>query len=100
MDEDFDPRKDVLRRVKLYLRKTHTATDEDILADIDSCIHQLEMLGVMSNSYAFDPVLFNVIKLYCKISDTDDPAEAAALQARYDGLVASMQMARKYRATY
>lgn len=87
---------ETLNKVKQYLRISHSATDDDIRANIAACLADLRMLGI-ANTDPTDPLIYNAVKLYCKIYDTDDPAKAAILQERYDSLKASLQMSAAYR---
>lgn len=86
---------DMLERIKLSLRKTHSKLDEDIKADIDACLADLHSCGVV---YAQDddPLIFNAVKLYCKSLDSDEPAKAAEWMARYNALKGSLMMAEGY----
>lgn len=84
-----------LDKVKLALRIKHTALDEDIQADIDSCLADLQLCGIIDPKET-DPLIFNAVKLYCRASYTDDPVKAAAYQARYDALKGSLMLAEGY----
>lgn len=86
---------DLLARIKLSLRKSHSKLDEDIQADIDACLADLHSCGVV---YAQDddPLIFNAVKLYCRSMDTDEPAKAAEWMARYNALKGSLMMAEGY----
>ena len=86
---------DILQRVKLSLRISHTVLDEDISADIDACIADLKICGVVNTSPA-DPLIFNAVKLYCRAQYTDDTAKAAAYMERYNALKSCLMMAEGY----
>ena len=86
---------DTLNKIKLALRISHTKLDEDIQADIDACLADLEACGIV---YATtnDPLIYNAIKLWCRSLYTDDPAKGAEYLRRYESLKASMMMATGY----
>lgn len=86
---------DLLTRIKLSLRISHSKLDEDIQADIDACLADLHGCGVV---YApdDDPLIFNAVKLYCRSLSTDEPAKAAEWSARYDKLKGSLMMMKGY----
>lgn len=86
---------DLLNRIKLSLRKTHSKLDADIQADIDACLADLHACGVV-HAPDDDPLIFNAVKLYCKSLDTDEPAKAAEWSARYDKLKGSLMMMEGY----
>lgn len=85
----------ILQKVKLSLRTSHNRLDEDIQADIDACLADLKLHGVI---YAADddPLMFNAVKLYCKSLYTDDPAKSAAFLERYVNLRDSLKIAEGY----
>ena len=85
----------LLERVKLALRISHTALDDDIRADIDACLADLEVCGVVY-AEASDPLIFNAVKLYCRAAYTDDTAKGAEFLRRYESLKASLMMAEGY----
>ena len=85
----------LLSKIKTALRISHTALDEDIQADIDACLADLDMCGVEYVETS-DALIFNAVKLYCKASYTDDPAKGAEYLRRYDALKASLMMAEGY----
>lgn len=84
-----------LDKIKLSLRTSHDKLDDDIQADIDACLADLKVAGII---YAdeFDPLVFNAIKLYCKSLYTDDPVKAAEYMKRYEALKSSLMMAEGY----
>lgn len=86
---------DVLAKIKQALRISHTALDEDIQADIDACLSDLAVCGIM-DPQATDPLIFNAVKLYCRSLYTDDPAKGAEFLRRYDALKACLMMAEGY----
>lgn len=85
----------ILQKVKLSLRTSHARLDEDIQADIDACLADLKMHGVIYAAEA-DPLIFNAIKLYCKSLYTDDPVKSAAFLQRYKELRDCLKIAEGY----
>lgn len=86
---------DILHRVKLALRINHDKLDQDLQADIDACLADLELCGV-ENAPVTDPLIFNAVKLWCRSLYTDDPTKSAAYMQRYDALKASLMGATGY----
>ena len=86
---------DTLNKVKLALRISHNKLDEDIKADIDACLMDLEVCGV-EFAQTSDPLIFNAIKLWCRSLYTDDPAKGAEYLKRYESLKATLMMAEGY----
>lgn len=84
-----------LEKIKLAIRRSHNKLDDDLQSDIDACIADLRVCGVV---YAEedDPLIFNAIKLYCRSTNTDDPAKAAEWLSRYESLKSSLMMAEGY----
>lgn len=86
---------DTLQKIKLALRISHTKLDEDIQADIDACLADLEACGVVYAAVS-DPLIYNAVKLWCRSLYTDDPAKGAEYLRRYDNLKACLMMAEGY----
>lgn len=86
---------DTLTKIKQGIRISHSKLDEDIQADIDACLADLKLVGVI---YAddTDPLIYNAIKLWCRSLYTDDTAKAAEYLRRYEALKASLMMAEGY----
>ena len=84
-----------LAKIKLALRTSHTKLDEDIQADIDACLADLKVCGII-HAGEDDPLIYNAIKLYCKSIYTDDTAKGAAYLARYEALKSCLMMAEGY----
>ena len=84
-----------LEKIKLALRTSHSKLDEDILADIEACLYDLQLVGVRFKGEE-DPLIFNAIKLWCRSLYTDDPVKAAEWLRRYNGLKACLMMAEGY----
>ena len=86
---------DTLTKIKLALRVSHTKLDEDIQADIDACLADLEVCGVV-HATTGDPLIFNAIKLWCRSLYTDDPAKGAEYMQRYEKLKGCLMLAEGY----
>ena len=86
---------DTLSKIKLALRISHDKLDEDIQADIDACLLDLEVCGVV-HATVNDALIFNAVKLWCRSMYTDDPAKGAEYLKRYESLKASLMMAEGY----
>ena len=86
---------DTLTKIKLALRISHNKLDEDIKDDIDACLADLKVCGIIDPQET-DPLIYNAIKLYCRSIYTDDTAKGAAYLARYEALKACLMMAEGY----
>ena len=85
----------MLAKIKLALRIKHDALDEDIQADIDACLADLKVVGVV-HAESTDPLIFAAVKLWCKAAYTDDPAKSAEYMSRYNAMKGSLMMAEGY----
>ena len=86
---------DTLAKIKLALRIKHNSLDEDIQSDIDACMADLAVCGVI-HSDPSDPLLFNAIKLWCRSIYTDDSVKGAEYLRRYEALKSCLMMAEGY----
>jgi hypothetical protein len=86
---------DILIKIKLALRITHTKLDEDMQADIDACLADLKVCGII-HAGSDDPLIFNAVKLYCRSIYTDDTAKGTEYLRRYDALKSCLMMAEGY----
>ena len=84
-----------LEKIKLALRISHSKLDEDIQADIDACLADLQVVGVVHTAEN-DPLIFNAIKLWCRSLYTDDPAKGAEYLRRYESLKSCLMVAGEY----
>ena len=84
-----------LEKIKLAIRRSHDTLDEDLQADIDACLADLRVVGIV-HAGEEDPLIFNAIKLYCRSTNTDDPDKAAEWLQRYEKLKACLMMAEGY----
>ena len=85
----------MLDRIKLSLRISHDKLDEDIQADIDACMADLEVCGVVFAETS-DALIYNAVKLWCKSSYTDDPVKSAEWLRRYEALKSCLMIAEGY----
>ena len=86
---------DTLTKIKLALRTSHDKLDEDIQADIDACMADLTIHGII-HAEEGDPLIYNAVKLWCRSLYTDDPAKGAEYLQRYEKLRDSLKMAEGY----
>lgn len=86
---------DTLTKIKLALRISHDKLDEDIQDDIDACLADLEVCGIIHVGVE-DPLFFNAVKLYCRSIYTDDPVKGAEYLRRYESLKSCLMMAEGY----
>lgn len=86
---------DTLTKIKQALRITHGKLDEAIQGDIDACLADLRMAGVV-HADETDPLILNAVKLWCRSLYTDDVVKAAEYLKRYEALKASLMMAEGY----
>lgn len=84
-----------LEKIKPTLRISHTKLDEDIQADIDACMNDLKLCGIIHADES-DPLIINAIKLWCRSLYTDDTTKAAEWLRRYESLKACLQVAEGY----
>ena len=86
---------EIVAKVKIDLRITHTALDVDISDMVDACVEDLRMVGVQVIEPP-DVTILAAIKLYCRAAYTDDTGKA--YMARYNAMKATLMMAKEYRA--
>lgn len=86
---------ETLTNVKLALRVSHSVLDSDIMADVDACLADLRVCGIIEPDET-DALIFNAIKLYCRSLYTDDPVKSAEWLRRYEALKGCLQMAEGY----
>ena len=84
-----------LEKIKLTIRISHDKLDEDIQADIDACLADLRLCGIIYAGEE-DPLVYNAIKLWCRSLYTDDPEKGAEYLRRYESLKACLQVAEGY----
>lgn len=86
---------ELLDKVKLALRIKHSALDDDIADNIQACLLDLQMHGVVHKDYA-DALIQNAVKLYCKAEYADDTAKAEKFGQRYKELRDCLKAAEGY----
>lgn len=84
-----------LERIKLAIRRSHSKLDSDLQDEIDACLADLRVVGIIYATEE-DPLILNAIKLWCKSGTAEDPAKAAEWRARYDALKACLMVAEGY----
>lgn len=85
----------LLEKIKAGIRRTHDKLDDDLQDDIDACLADLDVCGVIYADVT-DPLIVNAVKLYCRSTNTDDPAKSAEWLRRYEALKACLMMAGGY----
>lgn len=85
----------MIEKIKLSLRINHGKLDADIQADIDACLADLKVCGII-HAPNDDPLIFNAIKLWCRAAYTDDTAKSAEYLKRYESLKACLMIAEGY----
>ena len=85
----------LLEKVKQSIRRSHDKLDDDLQGEIDACLADLKVCGVV---YAKndDPLIENAVKLYCRSMNADDTAKSVEWMARYEKLKACLMMAEGY----
>lgn len=82
-------------KIKTALRISHSTLDEDIKADIEACLLDLTVCGIIDPQET-DALIYNAIKLWCRSLYTDDPAKGAEYLRRYEALKSCLMMAEGY----
>ncbi len=90
----------LLEIVKQNLRRSHDKLDDDLQGQIDSCLADLKVCGIVESkldtTHDLDPLIVNAVKLYCKSENADDPYKGAELMRRYEALKSCLMMAEGY----
>lgn len=86
---------ELLQKVKTAIRIKHTALDDDLLDNIQACLLDLQMHGVVHKG-AEDQLIQNAVKLYCKAEYTDDPEKYDVFAQRYRELRNCLKHAEGY----
>lgn len=73
---------ELLEKVKLAIRIKHKALDDDIQDNIQACLLDLRVHGIVHKDYT-DALIQNAVKLYCKAEYTDDPEKSDKYRERY-----------------
>lgn len=86
---------DILSKVKLAIRRTHSKLDDDLQADINACLQDMQRGGIPSPDPQ-DPLILAAIKMYCRSTTADDPANGAAYLQRYEQMRDGMALSGLY----
>lgn len=90
----------LLEIVKLNLRRSHDKLDDDLRGQIDACLADLKVCGIVESkldtTQDLDPLIVNAVKLYCKAENADDPYKGAEFMRRYEALKSCLMMAEGY----
>lgn len=84
----------MLDKIKMALRITHTALDDDIQRNIDACLLDMEMVGV--NKSVVTELSTKACELYCKWQ-YDYQGKGEQFQKNYEMLRNSLSMNGDYR---
>lgn len=84
-----------LEKIKIDLRISHSKLDEAIQADIDACLADLRMHGIVHKDDT-DPLIYNAVRLWCRSIYTDDIPKAAEYLKRYNALRDCLKAAEGY----
>ena len=86
---------ETLFKINTALRISHNVLDSDIMGDIDACISDLKVCGIIEPQET-DPLIMNAVKLWCRSLYTDDTGKGAEYLRRYEALKACLMMAEGY----
>lgn len=86
---------ELLEKVKLALRIKHSKLDDEIQDNIEACLLDLQMHGIVHKDET-DPLIQNAVKLYCKSEYTDDLTKAEKYAQRYRELRDCLKAAEGY----
>ncbi len=82
-------------KVKTAIRISHTALDEEISDQIDACIADLSLAGIVEPSEE-DTLILSVIKLWCKSENADNVTDRESFRDAYDKQKACLMTASGY----
>ena len=86
---------ETLLKIKNGIRIKHGALDDDIMGDIDACLADLTVCGIIDPKET-DPLIMNAVKLWCRSLYTDDTGKGAEYLRRYEALKSCLMMAEGY----
>lgn len=81
--------------LKTDLRICHIALDDELSDQVDACLADLVLCGVVDPAEE-DPNILSALKLWCRAAFTDDTTKAAAYTQRYNEKKAVLMMAEGY----
>ena len=86
---------ETLDKVKQAIRRTHNKLDDDLRDEIESCLTDLKVHGIVHKDDT-DPLILNAVKLWCKAATAADTVKAAEYHKRYLALRDSLKAAKGY----
>ncbi|MGN0179571.1 MAG: hypothetical protein ACI4DY_09045 [Monoglobaceae bacterium] len=88
---------ELIDEVKLNLRRTSNALDEEIRADINAAYADMKRVGI-NTADSKNPLIVKAIKLYCRWQ-TNFAGLGDRYQANYESLRDSMALSAAYKDT-
>lgn len=85
----------LLQKVKLAIRIKHAALDDEILDNIQACLLDLRVHGIVHKDET-DVLIQNAVKLYCRAEYTEDLELSDKLRERYVELRDCLKAAEGY----
>lgn len=86
---------DILTAVKLALRISTDALDDEIQSEIDSCLADLTICGV-DNTATYDPAIIKAVKLWCRAAFEADVNSRQDYRAAYAALKGTLMVSTGY----
>lgn len=86
---------EILQKVKTALRIKHEALDSDIKDNIQACLLDLKLHGIVHKDHT-DELIQNAVKLYCKAEYDDDPDKSDKYRERYEIMRDCLKQAEGY----
>ena len=86
---------ETFNKVKLAIRVSHDKLDTDIREDIEACLADLKVHGIVHADDS-DHLILNAIKLWMRSLYTDDTVKAAEYLKRYNSLRDCLKAAEGY----
>lgn len=87
----------MFERVKMALRITTTAFDDEIRQFIDDCLAELRMLGIYRDGMSGDNQIISTVIFYCKARFGNNP-DADRWEKIYSDKVSKLLIAKGYGA--
>ncbi len=85
----------LLAAVKLAMRITNEAYDDEIERLINAAFKDIGIVGVSADSTTVDPLIIQAVVTYCRLN-FGSPADYDRLKASYDEQKAQLQTATGY----
>ena len=85
----------LLAAVKLAMRITNEAYDDEIERLINAAFKDIGIVGVSADSTTVDPLIIQAVVTYCRLN-FGSPADYDRLKASYDEQKAQLQTAMGY----